>query len=48
MEALRIGTTRAPTLVVSSDTIIRDKCYDGNIKPEKIAIVSRTAESFIR
>ncbi len=45
---LGIPTTRALSLVLSGDNVLRDVMYDGNSAYEKGAIVCRTAESFLR
>lgn len=48
MHHLGIPTTRALSLALSGDQVLRDMLYDGNPDYEKGAIVCRTAESFIR
>lgn len=48
MHHLGIPTTRALSLSLSGEDVIRDMMYSGNPKPEKGAIVMRTAESFLR
>ena len=48
MHHLGIPTTRALSLVVTGDKVIRDMFYDGNPRPEPGAIVCRVAPSFIR
>ncbi|RRQ49051.1 YdiU family protein [Maribacter algicola] len=48
MHHLGIPTTRALSLMLSGDKVLRDMLYDGNPKYEKGAIVCRVAESFIR
>ena len=45
---LGVPTTRALSLALSGDQVMRDVMYDGNPAYEKGAIVSRTAESFLR
>ncbi|GGD21315.1 protein adenylyltransferase SelO [Hyunsoonleella pacifica] len=45
---LGIPTTRALSLALSGDQVLRDVMYDGNAAYEKGAIVCRTAESFLR
>jgi len=45
---LGIPTTRALSLSLSGDTVLRDVMYDGNPAYEKGAIVSRVAASFLR
>ncbi|XP_052792950.1 protein adenylyltransferase SelO-like isoform X3 [Mya arenaria] len=48
MFALGIPTTRAASLVVSDDPVIRDQFYNGNIKKERAAVVLRLAPSWFR
>ncbi|EQC34129.1 hypothetical protein SDRG_08338 [Saprolegnia diclina VS20] len=49
MHALGIPTTRAGGVAVStSETVLRDKFYDGNASHEPVATVLRIAETFIR
>ena len=48
MYHLGIPTTRALSLVLTGDEVMRDMLYDGHPEMEKGAIVCRTAESFIR
>ncbi|MFY0602918.1 MAG: YdiU family protein [Flavobacteriaceae bacterium] len=45
---LGVPTTRALSLSVSGDQVMRDMLYDGNSAYEKGAIVSRVAPSFLR
>lgn len=45
---LGVPTTRALSLALSGDQVLRDVMYDGNAAYEKGAIVCRTAESFLR
>ena len=45
---LGVPTTRALSLALSGDQVLRDIMYDGNSAYEKGAIVCRTAESFLR
>lgn len=45
---LGIPTTRALSLALSGDQVLRDVMYDGNREYEKGAIVARTAPSFLR
>ncbi|MCL4137444.1 UNVERIFIED_CONTAM: hypothetical protein GTU68_024969 [Idotea baltica] len=45
---LGIETTRALSLAVTGDKVVRDMFYDGNAKPEPGAVVCRVAPSFIR
>ena len=48
MYHLGIPTTRALSLSLSGDQVLRDVMYNGNPAYEKGAIVCRTAESFLR
>lgn len=48
MHHLGVPTTRALSLALSGDKVVRDMLYDGNPKEELGAVVARTAESFIR
>jgi uncharacterized protein YdiU (UPF0061 family) len=48
MHHLGVPTTRALSLVVTGDAIVRDMFYDGHPQEEPGAIVCRTAPSFIR
>jgi uncharacterized protein YdiU (UPF0061 family) len=45
---LGVPTTRALSLMLSGDEVLRDMLYDGNAYYEKGAIVSRVAPTFIR
>ena len=45
---LGIHTTRAATLVVSDDEVVRDQFYDGHPRKEKVAVVLRLAPSWFR
>lgn len=45
---LRVPTTRALSLSITGDKVMRDMLYDGNPEYEKGAVVSRLAPSFIR
>ncbi|WP_147677848.1 protein adenylyltransferase SelO [Algibacter pacificus] len=45
---LGVPTTRALSLALSGDQVLRDMLYDGNSAYEKGAIVSRVAPSFLR
>ena len=45
---LGVPTTRALSLALSGDDVLRDMLYDGNAAYEKGAIVCRVAPSFIR
>ena len=48
MYHLGVPTTRALSLALSGDEVMRDMLYDGNAAYEKGAIVCRVAESFLR
>ena len=48
MYHLGVPTTRALSLALTGDKVLRDVMYDGNPAYEKGAIVCRTAESFLR
>lgn len=48
MYHLGVPTTRALSLVLTGEQVVRDMFYDGNAKPEPGAIVCRIAPSFIR
>nr|WP_281501032.1 YdiU family protein [Cellulophaga sp. F20128] len=48
MYHLGVPTTRALSLALSGDQVLRDVLYDGHPEYEKGAIVCRTAPSFIR
>lgn len=48
MHHLGIPTTRALSLVLTGDGVVRDMFYDGNSETEPGAIVCRVAESFLR
>jgi len=48
MHHLGVPTTRALSLVVTGDAVVRDVLYDGNPAPEPGAVVCRVAPSFTR
>ncbi|WP_339625987.1 YdiU family protein [uncultured Winogradskyella sp.] len=48
MHYLGVPTTRALSLMLSGDNVLRDMLYNGNTEYEKGAIVSRLAPTFIR
>ncbi|MFC2127632.1 YdiU family protein [Bacteroidota bacterium] len=48
MYYLGVPTTRALSLALSGDDVLRDMLYDGNAAYEKGAIVCRVAQSFVR
>jgi uncharacterized protein YdiU (UPF0061 family) len=45
---LGISTTRALSLCLTGDQVIRDKMYDGNASLEPCAVVCRVSSSFLR
>ena len=45
---LQVPTTRALSLCLTGEDVVRDMKYDGNPDVEKGAVVMRTAESFLR
>jgi uncharacterized protein YdiU (UPF0061 family) len=48
MHHLGVPTTRAISLVLTGDSVVRDVLYDGHPAPEPGAIVCRVAPSFLR
>jgi len=48
MHHLGVPTTRALSLVLTGDQVVRDVLYDGNARPEPGAVVCRVAPSFAR
>ncbi len=48
MHHLGVPTTRALSLALSGDRVVRDMFYDGNPEPEPGAVVCRVAPSFLR
>jgi uncharacterized protein YdiU (UPF0061 family) len=48
MAALGVPTTRALSLVLTGDDVLRDMFYNGNAQMEPGAVVCRVAQSFIR
>ena len=48
MHHLGVPTTRALSLVLTGDTVVRDMFYDGHPREEQGAIVCRVAPSFLR
>lgn len=48
MHHLGVPTTRALSLVVTGDTVVRDMFYSGDPQPEQGAIVARVAPTFVR
>ena len=48
MHHLGVPTTRALSLVLTGETVVRDMFYDGNPRAEAGAVVCRVAPSFVR
>lgn len=48
MHHLGVPTTRALSLALTGDHVVRDMLYDGNAAPELGAVVCRVAPSFVR
>lgn len=48
MHHLRVPTTRALTLALTGEDIVRDILYDGHPRPEPGAVVCRVAPTFVR
>ncbi|WP_292010406.1 protein adenylyltransferase SelO family protein [Chryseobacterium sp.] len=48
MYHLRVPTTRALSLSLTGEKVVRDMMYNGNPQEEKGAVIIRTAESFLR
>ena len=48
MFRLNVPTTRALSLCLTGEDVVRDMMYNGNPEMEKGAVVMRTAESFLR
>lgn len=48
MHHLGVPTTRALSLTLTGDQVMRDMLYDGNPAPEQGAVVCRVAPSFVR
>jgi len=48
MHHLGVPTTRALSLALTGEDVVRDMFYDGNPKPEPGAVVCRVAPSFLR
>jgi len=48
MHHLGVPTTRALSIVLTGEEVIRDMFYDGNAKPEPGAVVCRVSPSFLR
>ncbi len=48
MHHLRVPTTRALSLALTCENVVRDMMYDGNPRQEQGAVMIRTAKSFLR
>lgn len=48
MHVLGVPTSRAASLIVSDEPVIRDQFYNGNVKTERGAVVLRLARSWFR
>ncbi|XP_056869560.1 protein adenylyltransferase SelO-like isoform X2 [Takifugu flavidus] len=48
MHFLGVPTSRAASLIVSDEPVLRDQFYDGNVKAERGAVVLRVARSWFR
>lgn len=48
MAGLGVPTTRALSLVIAQEDVVRDPFYNGIIKIENAAVIIRVAESFLR
>ena len=48
MHYLGVPTTRALSIILTGEEVVRDVLYDGNARPEPGAIVCRVASSFLR
>lgn len=48
MHHLGVPTTRALSIVLTGDAVVRDMLYDGHPRPEPGAVVCRVARSFVR
>ncbi|XP_068199623.1 protein adenylyltransferase SelO-like [Antennarius striatus] len=48
MHFLGVPTSRAASLIVSDEPVLRDRFYNGNVKTERGAIVLRLAKSWFR
>ncbi|MGF1469650.1 MAG: YdiU family protein [Sandaracinaceae bacterium] len=48
MHHLGVPTTRALSLVLTGDDVVRDMFYDGRARPEPGAVVARVAPTFLR
>lgn len=48
MHFLRVPTSRAASLIVSDEPVLRDQFYNGNVKTERGAVVLRVAKSWLR
>ncbi|XP_029955172.1 uncharacterized protein LOC115394122 isoform X2 [Salarias fasciatus] len=48
MHSLGVPTSRAASLIVSEEPVMRDQFYNGNVKKERGAVVLRLAKSWFR
>lgn len=48
MHFLGVPTSRAVSLIVSEEPVLRDQFYNGNVKTERAAVVLRLAKSWFR
>ncbi|XP_015246128.1 PREDICTED: UPF0061 protein YdiU isoform X2 [Cyprinodon variegatus] len=48
MHFLGVPTSRAASLIVSEEPVLRDQFYNGNVKTERAAVVLRVAKSWFR
>lgn len=48
MHFLGVPTSRAASLIVSEESVLRDQFYNGNVKTERGAVVLRLAKSWFR
>ncbi|XP_054479120.1 protein adenylyltransferase SelO-like isoform X2 [Anoplopoma fimbria] len=48
MHSLGVPTSRAASLIVSDEPVVRDQFYNGNMKTERGAVVLRLAKSWFR
>ncbi|XP_073344544.1 protein adenylyltransferase SelO-like isoform X2 [Pagrus major] len=48
MHSLGVPTSRAASLIVSDEPVMRDQFYNGNVKTERGAVVLRLAKSWFR
>lgn len=48
MHFLGVPTSRAASIIVSDEPVVRDQFYNGNVKTERGAVVLRVAKSWLR